>query len=120
MTTFERVRRNILRDMAGSKTHTAASWANIMLTNTARLTNVSEQKLFWAWVENPTDEERPAPVCDVFDEHALVEIAKLVTVTDNGQTVQLEQEVFKNGATTFIRVKPVAVLEEPDEKEEKE
>jgi hypothetical protein len=28
--------------------------------------------------------------------------------------------VFKNGATTFIRVKPVAVLEEPDEKEEKE
>ena len=56
MSTFERVRRNIERDMEMTKVHTAASWAAIMLRNTSRLTNGIEQKKFLEWMTNPFDE----------------------------------------------------------------
>ena len=50
MSTFERAKKNMLRDMAGSKTHTAESWARILLHNTARLTDIKEQEKFWRFL----------------------------------------------------------------------
>jgi hypothetical protein len=113
MTTFERVKRNILKDMNGSITHTAASWANIMLTNNARLTDVEEQKKFWAWIQNPEDDERPDPICETFAKHTLVDIPKIITVQtdvdDEKSSVTLKQECFVNGLTTYIKVTPVSL-----------
>ena len=115
MSTFERVQRNILRDMDGSKVHTAASWANIMLRNTTSLTNVEEQKKFWNWIQNPEDDERPPPVCEIFEKHTLEEIPKYVTVPnpdDEKSSIELEQECVRNGAAMYIKVKPRVVSEE--------
>ena len=110
MTTFERVKRNILRDMAGNKCHTAMSWANIMLTNTARLTDVEQQKLFWAWLQNPMDDEREPPLCEIFEKHNMDDIPRFVTVPNPDEekgSIELEQEVTRNGATMFIKIRPV-------------
>ena len=96
--------------MASTKTHTAASWANIMLQNTASLTSVDEQKKFWAWIENPHEDERAYPTCDVFEEHTNEEIPRYTTVPndidDEKSTVRLVQECTVNGMATFIQVKP--------------
>ena len=51
MSTFEKVKRRILRDMDSCTTHDAMSWAQIMLQNTAQLTSEADQKKFWA--KNP-------------------------------------------------------------------
>ena len=110
MTTFERVRRNILRDMASSKVHTAESWCNIMLSNTADLTNVEEQKKFWNFLQNPTDEERDPPICDVF-EHCKID-TPATTVVDN---IVLHNTFTRNGMTMYQQVVPEIM----DEKEEK-
>jgi hypothetical protein len=109
MTTFERVKRNILRDMESTTSHNADSWARIMLTNTARLTNIEEQKLFWAWIQNPMDEEREPPLCEIFDNHSLEDIPRFVTVQkpEEKGSVELEQTVTRNGASMFIQVKPI-------------
>ena len=115
MSTFERVQRNILRDMDASKVHTAHGWANIMLRNTTRLTDVEEQKKFWNWIQNPEDEERPEPVCEIFEKHTLEDIPKFVTVNnpdDEKSSIELEQECTRNGSSTYIKVKPRVVSEE--------
>ena len=115
MSTFERVKRNILKDMQGTKAHTAESWAKIMLMNTARLTNVEEQAKFWEWMQNPEDDEREAPLCEAFENHTRITVPAEITVPcreeDDEKTkeVVLEQESFRNGLSMFIRVKPKVV-----------
>ena len=113
MSTFERVKRNILRDMDLSKVHTAQSWCNIMLQNCDRLTNVDEQKKFWNWMVNPhDDEDHPAVECDMFDEHKPIDQVKRVTVPKNtddekSEEIVLENEYKRNGQAMFIKVKPI-------------
>jgi hypothetical protein len=104
----------MLRDMAGSKTHTAESWANIMLKNTSRLTDVNEQEKFWRFMSNPQDEEDiPDPVCQPM-EHKRIEEPEQYTTTyvDHGEEKQCEEKIkihneyFRNGQAVYIRSKP--------------
>ena len=115
MSTFERVKRNILRDMAGSKTHTSESWANIMLTHTNRLTDVKEQKKFWAWIQNPEDSEDIVdPIIETFEKH-VEDIPSEVTVSyqhendEKAQEIVLENTVERNGMAVFIKTVPKVV-----------
>jgi hypothetical protein len=85
-----------------------------MLNNTASLTNVTEQKKFWNWIQNPEDDDRPAPICELFEKHTLEDIPRYVKVTTNtddekSTTVELEQECHRNGAAMYIKVKPRVV-----------
>ena len=113
MSTFERVKRNILRDMELSKVHTAASWCNIFLKNCDRLTDIDEQKKFWNWFANPYDDENhPEVQCDIFTEHKPIEQVKHITVAKNSddeksEEIVLEQEYTRNGLAMLIKVKPV-------------
>jgi len=121
MSTFEKVKRNILRDMDRSMTHTAESWANILLQNTSRLTNVDEQKKFWSWLVQPEgdNEHIVDPVCDQFSEHCRiseVDRYNVEMVTPNGnpddeksptETVEMQNEYFRNGLGMYIKTKPV-------------
>ena len=114
MTTFERVKTAILGDMAASQTHTAASWASIMLRNTCQLTDEIEQKKFWDWVANPLDEERPKSTFETITpatEQVVFSKTYQETVCDSddekcNKTVTMEQEVRRNGLACFIKVKP--------------
>ena len=115
MSTFERCKRNILRDMAASKTHTADSWARIMLENTARLTNVEDQRKFWEFISNPYDvEDIPAPVVQKM-EHIKIDQPRQYTAPaikhddekESKEEVVIVNEYFRNGATLHIRSKPV-------------
>ena len=101
MTTFERVKKRILKDMAASTTHNAESWVNIMLRNTALLTNVEEQKKFWEFIQNPEEDERPPPQIDVFETHLPDDIPNTVDI----EGPLHHQDVVWNGQSVRIRVK---------------
>ena len=113
MTTFERVRRNIRRDMDAIQVHTPESWANILLTNTHRLTDEREQEKFWAWLQNPEDHEMEAPVIASRGEFSLTPSIVTVPYTDAGDEKQTETEVElentfeRNGFVMVCRTKPV-------------
>ena len=115
MTTFERVKQNILRDMQGSKTHTAESCARIMLNNTNRLTNTAEQEKFWDFMQNPTNEEHiPPPICaPMAEDHMQIDqpdTTKCPVENDDEKMtdVTLKNKYFRNGMAMFIQSKPVS------------
>ena len=106
----------MLRDMAGSKTHTAESWARILLNNTARLTDIKEQEKFWRFLSNPNDDEDiPDPVCTPMV-HSKIEEPKQYTTSfntnpqeekSNEEEVKIDNEYFRNGHALYIRSIPV-------------
>ena len=111
MTTFERVRRNIKRDMDSIQVHTPESWANILLTNTNRLTDEREQEKFWAWLQNPEDREMEEPTIARRGEFRLT--PHIITVpTDEGDEkqgdIELENTYERNGFVMVCRTKPAA------------
>ena len=107
MSTFERVKRNILRDMNSSSTHTAESWANIMLTNCSNLHSVEEQKKFWAWLQNPMGDERADPICEVFDSHLRINEEKVTKFDDDEKSpTYLKNTYNRNGSAMFIKSVP--------------
>ena len=115
MSTFEKVRRNILRDMSLSKTHTAESWANIMLSNTGRLTDVHQQHKFWQWMSNPMEsEDIPDSIIESM-EHTRIETPEYTTVPmldDEKETeVRMRNEYFRNGQGVHIRSTPISATE---------
>jgi len=115
MSTFEKVRRNILRDMSLSKTHTAESWANIMLSNTGRLTDVLQQHLFWQWMSNPMEsEDIPDAVIESM-EHTQIETPEYTSVPmqdDEKETeIQMRNEYYRNGQGVYIRSTPISATE---------
>lgn len=98
-------------------THTAESWARIMLDNTSRLTNIDEQKKFWAWMTNPEEDESIVdPVCEQFAEHCRIEEVEQydVPMTTNDaddekaplEQVQMNNQYFRNGLGMYIKSKP--------------
>mgnify|MGYP006107390467 CR=1 FL=1 len=110
MTTFDRVRKNILRDMASRKTHTAESWAHIMLENTCRLTNTAEQEKFWEFMQNPTGEERAPPVCGPMLPHVQIDQPDTIMCPlgddEKSGTVEMENTFTRNGMSMYITSKP--------------
>ena len=112
MSTFEKVKRNILRDMDRSMTHTAASWANIMLKNTARLTDVGEQEKFWGWMCNPEEDDTvPTPVCNTCVHSQIDEIPTYEMHVDNDDEksvcVKMKNTYVRNGLGMYIKTEPV-------------
>ena len=115
MSTFERVKRNIVKDMERSKVHTAMSWANILLQRTARLTDIEEQKKFWEWIENPEEEERliPSKYTNVTHKPLLIPShVRALSVLENSDDekeneIELHQETVREGFTTYIKVTPL-------------
>ena len=113
MTTFERVRKRIEKDMAAQRVHTPESWANILLTNTNRLTDEGEQAKFWAWFQNPEEDEREPPTLVCRDEFKLTPETVTVPFRDECDEKELECEVElentyeRRGFTMLCRTKPV-------------
>ena len=113
MTTFERVRRNIRRDMDAIRVHTPESWAHILLTNTGRLTDEREQEKFWSWLENPEEHEMDGPTIGIRGEFSLTPSVVTVPFTDVGDEKEMETEVElentfeRNGFVMVCRTKPV-------------
>ena len=111
MSTFERVRKNILADMEAHKTHTAESWADIMLRNTARLTSEKEQAKFWAFMMNPNDEEDlPTPQLEPWNNEEIdqPETVKLLVRDEDdekGTEVELENVYERRGQTMYIKTR---------------
>ena len=119
MSTFERVRAGILRDMAGDATHTAESWAEILLRNTARLTDVKEQEKFWAFLSNPQDnEDIPTPVIEPYT--PTTELREEFTTVplkeeneEKAQDVELQNQYHRNGMTCYVLTKTDSETSEP-------
>ena len=120
MSTFERAKRNLLADMAACKVHTAESWANIMLRNTARLTSEQDQAKFWSFMTNPDDnEDVPAPVLEPANhtmctqDPTVVCKAKADDDEKGGEMeVEIENSYHREGMTMFIQSRPKSNQEE--------
>ena len=52
---FERVKADILRDMASTPYHTQDSWSSIILQNIQYLQTEEDQKSFWEFMLNPAE-----------------------------------------------------------------
>ena len=113
MTTFARVRKNIERDMAGQRVHTSESWAGILMRNTNRLTDEGEQAKFWAWLQNPEDDEREPPTLVCRGDYKLTPetvTASYREVDDEkaGECqVELENTYTRHGFTLLCQTKPL-------------
>ena len=112
MTTFEKVKRNILEDMERTGYHTPESWANILLTNTCRLTDDEEQKKFWRWLMNPEDEDRPEMEFESVDparvinipEHTMLRTSIMEDEKEEPQEdIDYCQITTQQGGTCYIR-----------------
>ena len=137
MTTFERVRANVLKDIASRKTHTPESWAHLMLDNTRRLTDPVEQEKFWNFMQNPTGEEHiPPPVCAPMSDHVQIDQPDIIMCSINtgddekSGEIEMKNSYFRNGMSMYIHSKPntttsesmqlpigrLSICEEKDEK----
>ena len=102
MSTFETVRRRLMRDFRETPNMDGMQWANIMLKHTARLTDEEEQKKFWNFMQNPGDAD-----LDETTEWAPVpeptEVQQFVTAYgDDPKEIELENRFKQNGLCTFI------------------
>lgn len=105
MSTFERAKRNILRDMASSSCHTAESWAQILLNNTARLNKREDQDKFWEFITNPNDDEDiPSPTVIAIDQTE--DLPEAVTVETPDGDVEMEREYHRNGQGVYVYSQP--------------
>jgi len=115
MATFERVRKKITRDMDSIKVHTAESWANILLTNTAQLKDEREQAKFWNWLQNPEEDEREEPTLGACDNTKEILTPEFVTTTvkdgcdekECDAIVELQNKFARNGFVMVCRTQPV-------------
>ena len=113
MTTFEKVRKKITRDMDGIKVHTPESWANILLTHTSQLKDEREQAKFWNWLQNPEEDEREAPTLGQCNDPVLAPEFVTTTIKDEcdekeGDTiVELQNQFKRNGFVMTCRTRPV-------------
>ena len=113
MTTFEKVRRKIERDMDAIQVHTPESWASILLRHTQTLKDEQEQKKFWAWLGNPEEEDLEAP--KLIPMGMPVQTPRNVTVRQKDEcdekcgevNVDLVNEFEQNGCIMVCRTKPV-------------
>ena len=55
---FREVKADIEKEIKETNFHTAASWADIMLHNSVRLTSMQDQHSFWKWVTGNKERER--------------------------------------------------------------
>ena len=119
MSTFERARDGVLRDMAADMTHTSESWAAILLRNTSRLTDVKEQEKFWGFLVNPEDDEDlPAPIIEPYE--ATTEVREEFTTVplkeeneEKARDVELQNQYYRNGMTCYVRTRTDLEMLEP-------
>jgi hypothetical protein len=114
MSTFEKAKNNLIREMQMSKAHTSESWTRIMLKHTSRLTKEEDQKKMWAFICNPTeDEDMPVPVFETVPEQPEdVPARYTVTIPATGdeekeREVVMENVCMRNGTGMYIYTKPV-------------
>ena len=99
--------------MDAIQVHTPESWANILLTNTRRLTDEQEQEKFWTWLQNPEDHEMDGPTITTRGEFSLTPRIVTVPYTDACDEKEMETEVElentfeRNGFVMICRTKPV-------------
>ena len=112
MSTFETVKENMLKDMARNQVHTAESWADILLRNTARLTDCEQQHLFWNWMTNPENDEA-IPACKIVDGPQAKEVLPAHTSVpyradeeEKEHDVSLKNTYHKNGLGCYVLTAP--------------
>ena len=110
MTTFEKVKRNILRDMREIPVHSETTWADIMIRNTCQMKEIEEQKKLWNWLVNPNEDSPPCTFMSVDkDRKIVVEEFQKMTIKDEGDektdtyTLNIKNETIRNGNVCYIK-----------------
>jgi len=110
---FLRTKRDMLKDIADISHHTQESWAEIMLRHSQFLKTEEDQKSFWNFILNPTDERGyVAPEFYKYHpENVVVQQFQQLTIPDEGdeknQEITIKNTETRNGLTSYISVTQV-------------
>ena len=108
---LNRVKKNIIKEMDNGRCHDGESWADIMLRNSMRIKTADDQKDFWQWVLDPSEECEIPIVFEEFDPND-ISVPEKFTVKLCGDEDEKEcDQEFENhiqqiGLTTYIQCKP--------------
>jgi|TARA_B110001454_G_scaffold41216_1_gene40520 hypothetical protein len=109
---FQRVKRDILSEMANSGSHTGESWAQIMLKNVCYLETDQDQQAFWNWIMNPQDvRDVPELTFKPYNpDSVLVEQFSKLSISseddEKSEEITLNNTIHKNGLTTYVLTTP--------------
>ena len=110
---FLRTKRDMLKDIADISHHTQESWAEIMLRHSQFLKTEEDQKSFWNFILNPTDERGyVSPAFFKYDPEKVVipQFQKLSIPSENEEKcaeITLKNTETRNGLISYIRVTQV-------------
>ena len=103
---FREVKADIEKEIKETNFHTAASWADIMLHNSVRLTSVQDQHSFWKWVTG-NKETSNMTFCEMDPEAIVVNEFETISLDDGDEKTNEEcvchNKIFRNGMTTYIQ-----------------
>lgn len=125
---FLRVKKDILEDIKGSSCHTQSSWADILLRHSKYCVTKEDQRSLMNFILNPSDSREfvnPKYVDQEIQNSVDIHRFEKMFISDpneeksNSVEIELENEIFTRGNTTFIRTKTVT-REECKSEEQKE
>ena len=107
---FERVKRKLIKELSDPANQTQAGWCDIMLKAAQRCRTDDDQKDFFRFVLNPSDEfDIPEPTFMKVDtdQKILIEPLQRIKISDDEKDgkddVILKNVATTNGGTTFIQ-----------------
>ena len=112
---FERVKRDIMKDMENTTIHSPESWADIMLQNTQYLKTEQDQQDFWNWIINPNADRRKQLEFRKYNPNE-IEIDQFQHFKVDDKDVTVKNTCTHNLLTTFIVTQPIDMDDEKDEK----
>ena len=114
MSTFEKAKAKLIKQMSSIKVHTPESYSRIMIDCTKGLVDVKEQHKFWNHIMNPEGVE-DVPTCNFCELDPMKPIDKqrqfTVSATsaddEKGQEILIQQTAVRNGMVCSIEQKKV-------------
>ena len=110
MNILDRVKRDVKREMDTQSCHTGLSWADIMLRHSTRLTKLADQKLFWEWLMDPTEERDPGFLSFESVNPEKIQLLERYTVAcgddEKSEDITMVNTIRREGLVTFITSAP--------------
>ena len=95
--------------MDNGRCHDGESWAHIMLQHSLKIKTMDDQKDFWQWVLDPSEEGELEMQFEEYDPEA-IKLTESYTAKSQDEEKECDQEfdntIKRMGFTTYIQSKP--------------
>ena len=113
---FQRVKRDIIRDIEEQNCHSQSSWADILLKHSKYCVTKADQQSLYRFILNPDDMRDFGDIefedIDPVDEVKIncfekMQISNSEDEKENMEEITLENKIYTRGGTTFVITKPI-------------